>query len=282
MIPRANITNWRSQAPWMTDEQVEQDLILSRILVEIFSDNILNDALAFRGGTALHKLFLPTPGRYSEDIDLVRTEVGSIKNIIDRIRSKLDVWLGIPSSKRNVGCFTLYYKFTASTAIAPLMRIKIEINTREHESKFSLQQRRFMVENPWFSGVTSIKTYLLEELLGTKLRALYQRKKGRDLFDLFLMLQMFPDLNINNVLQVFDFYLEKQNIKITRAQFEKNLYEKLQDDFFQKDMTLLLNYKVASDFSDFKIVADKVYHSLVKGLAGAPWKQQSKLLDLIS
>ena len=53
---------------WPDDIQVEQDLILSRILMEIFSDPFLNKELAFRGGTALHKLFFSPPARYSEDI----------------------------------------------------------------------------------------------------------------------------------------------------------------------------------------------------------------------
>lgn len=60
MIPRAFITEWRSHVSWSTDAQVEQDLILSRALVDIFSDDLIAKNLAFRGGTALHKLFSKT------------------------------------------------------------------------------------------------------------------------------------------------------------------------------------------------------------------------------
>ncbi|MEM6642617.1 MAG: nucleotidyl transferase AbiEii/AbiGii toxin family protein [Bacteroidota bacterium] len=42
----------------------------------------------------------------------------------------------------------------------------------------------FEVENDWFSKQAQIRTYNLNELLGTKLRALHQRSKWRDLFDL--------------------------------------------------------------------------------------------------
>jgi predicted nucleotidyltransferase component of viral defense system len=42
----------------------------------------------------------------------------------------------------------------------------------------------FKVKNQWFNGSCKIATYQLYELVGTKLRALYQRKKGHDLFDL--------------------------------------------------------------------------------------------------
>ena len=82
MIPLAQIIQWRQTAPWSDDMQVEQDLILSRAIVEIFSNPFLAEQLAFRGGTALHKLFFSPAARYSEDIDLVRTSKGGIKEII--------------------------------------------------------------------------------------------------------------------------------------------------------------------------------------------------------
>ena len=85
MIPVAFITEWRSRAPWPEDAQVEQDLLLSRVLVEIFSDDALGAALAFRGGTALNKLHLDKPSRYSEDIDLVQLGPGPIGDIINTL-----------------------------------------------------------------------------------------------------------------------------------------------------------------------------------------------------
>ncbi len=78
MIPRDYVTEWRAHAPWVDDAQVEQDLVISRALVELFSDPMLCDRLAFRGGTALHKLFLRPPARYSEDIDLVQVRPAPI------------------------------------------------------------------------------------------------------------------------------------------------------------------------------------------------------------
>jgi hypothetical protein len=64
MIPGAMLLEWHHVHPWPDMVQVEQDLILSRALVEIFQNPILAEHLAFRGGTALHKLFLPEPLRY--------------------------------------------------------------------------------------------------------------------------------------------------------------------------------------------------------------------------
>jgi len=70
LIPRDYITEWRQHAPWTEDGQVEQDLIISRAVIELFSDEFLAEELRFRGGTALNKLHFPEPLRYSEDIDL--------------------------------------------------------------------------------------------------------------------------------------------------------------------------------------------------------------------
>ena len=89
MIPRAHITAWRAHAPWPSNEQVEQDLVLSRALVAIFSQKTVTDRAVFRGGTALHKLFSGAARRYSEDIDLVQIEPGGIGPIIDRIQGIL-------------------------------------------------------------------------------------------------------------------------------------------------------------------------------------------------
>jgi predicted nucleotidyltransferase component of viral defense system len=289
MISLSHIIKWRDHANWVTDEQIEQDLILSRILVEIFSDNLLKNELAFRGGTALHKLFFNPAARYSEDIDLVRTSTGPIKMIIDAIRDRPDNWLGQPTSKRNEGRFTLYYSFIAETPTAPAMKIKIETNTREHASLFGSHDKEFQIDNPWFSGRANIKTYLLEELLGTKLRALYQRKKGRDLFDLALALSTTPNLDIAKVIRSFDFYLAQEDKKISRAQFEENFFAKIQDIAFLNDMKQLAqpskrpDAKLPATFVsgglDMKKAAKDVYENFITQLPGNPWKSK-KFTDI--
>ncbi|MBU1743247.1 MAG: nucleotidyl transferase AbiEii/AbiGii toxin family protein, partial [Proteobacteria bacterium] len=103
MIPRANITAWRSVAPWPDNAQVEQDLVISRALVEMFRHPVVADQAVFRGGTALHKLFVQPPGRYSEDIDLVQREGGPIGPLANAIREMLDPWLGQPKWKVGEG-----------------------------------------------------------------------------------------------------------------------------------------------------------------------------------
>ena len=75
MIPTAYIQEWTAATPWPDPRQIEQDLIISRALCDIFNEPLLADRLAFRGGTAINKLLFRQPLRYSEDIDLVQ-EIG--------------------------------------------------------------------------------------------------------------------------------------------------------------------------------------------------------------
>jgi predicted nucleotidyltransferase component of viral defense system len=89
MIPQAHIMEWSQQVPWQNNEQVEQDLVICRALVEIFSDERLAGSLAFRGGTALHKLYLHPQPRYSEDIDLVQIRTEPIKETVQRLQAAL-------------------------------------------------------------------------------------------------------------------------------------------------------------------------------------------------
>lgn len=271
MIPMANIIEWRENSPWIATEQIEQDLILSRVLIELYSDPILREKIIFRGGTALHKLFISPPARYSEDIDLVQIEPGPIGPCLYAIRQKLDPWLGIPTWKLKTGRVVLYYRFNPEGFSPRPMRVKIEINTREHFNHFDLIDVEHTFENSWFSGAASIKTFCLEELLGTKLRALYQRKKGRDLFDLFVVTNFYPDLDFGKVIEAFQRYISNDQQTISRAEFEANLMIKLEDSVFKSDINPLLSEAILSTY-DFAKSADMVLTNFISKLPGEPWK----------
>lgn len=239
MIPRAHVTAWRAAAPWPVDAQVEQDLVLSRALVVLYSRPAVAKALAVRGGTALHKLVLPRPGRYSEDIDLVQIAPGPIGPLLDAVREALDPWLGAPGRKQTAEGATLVYRFDSSGLPVQPMRLKVEINTREHGSQAPMRGQNFAVSNPWFEGSANVVTYAPEELLGTKLRALYQRKKGRDLFDLWQALSLMQ-VDDGGVVAMFGEYLQRDGTRITRAQFERNLVQKERMPEFLGDILPLL------------------------------------------
>lgn len=268
MIPRANITAWRRAAPWGDNAQVEQDLVLSRAIVELFSRPALAEKAAFRGGTALHKLFFEPPGRYSEDIDLVQRTGEPIGPLVDEIRAALDPWLGSPKWKAGQGRFTLYYRFETTFTPVVQMRVKVEINTREHFALQGFASRQLTIENPWFTGEARVVSYTLPELLGTKLRALYQRKKGRDLFDLWLALDH-ADFDSTLLVEAFEQYMNFGGTPATRAQFEANMAAKLADASFLTDVHPSLRtglvYEPAEAWS-------RVHAAVITRLPGEPWK----------
>lgn len=240
MIPKADIAEWRDHIKWKSDTQVEQDLILSRILVILFNNPLISQKLVFRGGTALHKLFLTPPVRYSEDIDLVQKEPEGIGETMGTLRKILNPLLGNPKTKQKQGGVTFIYKVKSEIPPAAPLRIKIEINTREHFSVYDIIEKKFNVQSRWFSGECNIVTYSLEELLASKLRALYQRSKGRDLFDLWYGLE-YGKANESQIISAFKRYMEFSGSKITIQLFRENLEEKLKNPLFLNDTAPILH-----------------------------------------
>lgn len=240
MIPKPYIAKWQEQAPWKQFYQVEQDLVISRTLVEIFSDDFLRENLAFRGGTALHKLYLNPAPRYSEDIDLVQIKEGPIKPIMQRLNEVITFFEEKRSTKVGGHGAKALYRFTSEYENIRL-RLKLEINCKEHFKVLEWVDFPFKVESDWFTGSADIRTYSINELLGTKLRALYQRSKVRDLFDLDYS-RLNIDLDIEQIIKCFKEYttFSTGNRPPSQKEFLMNIEEKEQDPNFIGDMEALL------------------------------------------
>jgi predicted nucleotidyltransferase component of viral defense system len=167
---------------------------------------------------------------------------------------------------------TVIYRFDTSFEPVTRMRLKVEINTREHFSVLGVQHVPFEVENPWFTGSTNVSTYAIDELLCTKLRALYQRKKGRDLFDVWLALDQ-GHIDPATLLTCFERYMTEDGRTVTRAQFEANLAQKRKQPDFRDDVGPILR----PGFSwDFDAGLDSVLEGIVARLPGDPWKGEDQ------
>jgi len=217
MIPEMYIEQWKENAPWVTLSMIEQDMVISRALVALYNEPKISNALAFRGGTALNKLFIQPAARYSEDLDFVQIASEPIGGTIDAIRNVMDEWMGDPKRKLTERSAKLIYRYKAIDNTTA--KLKIEINTTEHFQIESLQKYPFSISSEWFGGEASIVSYTLDELMGTKLRALYQRRKGRDLFDLWFVLDK-GMIDVDKVISVFEAHCVKYKDPITRAMFE--------------------------------------------------------------
>ena len=264
MIQESFIREWSEMAPWLKNEMVEQDLIICRALVSIFSDDFLRENLAFRGGTALHKLFLQPQPRYSEDIDLVQIKPGPIKPIMFRLGEVLE-WLPNRTTQQKKHSNKLLFRVDSEIPPIQQIRLKVEINCFEHFNVLGLQEVPFKVESSWFTGEAKLTTYHLEELVGTKVRALYQQKKGRDLFDLYTALTT-RELDVDKVLECYRKYIE---FVVDRApsykEFVQNMELKMQDEEFLDDVKPLLRPEISFDPH---VAYSLVYEKLIDRMPG--------------
>lgn len=241
MIPKPYIAKWKDHAPWTSNEQVEQDLIISRTLIALFSDEFLSENLAFLGGTALHKLYLNPAPRYSEDIDLVQIKEGPIKPILQRIDEVVTFFEEDRVVKPKANNNTILYRFNSEYSPEIRLRLKIEINCREHFNLLGWILVPFSIKSEWFSGQCDITTYHLDELLGTKLWALYQRKKGRDLFDIYYGDQH-AELDYEKIIHCYNEYMKFVVGKLpTQKEFLLNMEQKRKSPQFIGDMEGLLS-----------------------------------------
>jgi len=262
MIPTDHISEWTGTAPWPNTRDVEQDLILCRAVVAIHSDPILAQKLAFRGGTAIHKLYLTPPSRYSEDIDLVRITPEPIGQTLDRLKAALS-FPGKPKVKQKMSNNVLLCKFESEPEPRVPRRLKIEINCKEHRAVIGYEKVRYSVRSGWFSGEANLTTYTLDELIGTKIRALCQRSKGRDLFDLYRAVKS-EKVHVESALKCFREYLMDANIPVPpRRVFADNLEAKMDVPGFRMDLHPILRDGIDYDIDEaFRVVMDEVISHL--------------------
>jgi predicted nucleotidyltransferase component of viral defense system len=276
LIPRAYLQEWSARAPWPDLRQVEQDLVICRALCDLFNAPGLKGRIAFRGGTAINKLLFRQPLRYSEDIDLVQVRPEPIGPAVDAVREAL-TWLG--KCNRNQAGHSMHLTFRFAPEVAPdtVLNLKVEINTREHASVLGLKKYPFEVVNGWHQAKTEIASFEPEELFGTKLRALLQRRQGRDLFDLNEGLRQLG-LDARKVIACFDHYLELEGHPISRAEAEQRMLEKLTKNLTE-DVDPLLPSGVRFSDDDAIEAFGRVWKELVIRIKGDAWKLTDKAVQ---
>lgn len=277
MIDLPVLIAWRSRAPWPDPVQVEQDLLLSRLMIEIANDEVLGPELVMRGGTCFHKLHLPTPLRYSEDLDYVRRTRSGIKHItsaLGRIAKKLELNVGRRELAGQMA--RIYFDAVPAEGIGRI-RIKVEINIVETESHQETTTINHSIDTSWWSGESAIPTFNMSELMATKFRALYQRRKGRDLFDLWLGLNH-PDVESDAVISGFNHYMGDGAFSF--PELRDNLIAKLGSSEFRSDVPSLVS-DVPADYHPDR-AAEVVLRELGLRLRNAPSLEEFQLSSLES
>lgn len=255
MITLQEITPWRATAPWANDLMVEQDYLLSQAVELIFKDPKLSRQLAMRGGTVLHKGHLAPSSRYSEDIDLVLVANRSHKGIREDVTAALKPLLGRPVESlettvrlavRNLVSKSkiarLVYRYSPASQMAAMADLKVEVNLNEQKALYPLTLVGIDVPSPSGPVKANVVSYDLDEMLGTKLRALLQRDHGRDLFDLWYAWTVSEapgseaKVNPARVGEAFRFYMNQEGSTFSRDEFAAELARRMTSEKFLRDM----------------------------------------------
>ncbi|MDX1622298.1 MAG: nucleotidyl transferase AbiEii/AbiGii toxin family protein [Nitriliruptorales bacterium] len=248
MIPRPVLAAWRRRTPWRDDLQVEQDLLLSALAITVATNETTGPHLVWRGGTCLHKLHLEQARRYSEDLDYVLVGEVDHGDVLYELR-QVSVQRGLEPQKEEVSPRAVKLWSSAEATAGGTITVKFEVNCDDRDPLFDLQRLPHSIETRWWEGGADILTFDPCELVGTKFRALAQRRKGRDLSDLWLARRELG-LDDERLAAAADHYLEHEGI--TPGQLRARLAEHLEDQDFVNDLDEL----VVTPYEGFDVVTE--------------------------
>ena len=253
-LTRRDVIAHQASVPWPLQRQVEQDLLLCLAMAALFDDEFLRSQIAMRGGTLLHKVHLAPAARYSEDIDLVvygdRPDAHiakAIQRVLGGVFGKPtdSIWNTFQLAIRNVvkpsRVLRLTYSVSSVSEPGTTLNIVVEANVTERKPHRAIVQIPFEFKYRDATIRSALNGYDLHEMLGTKMRALFQRKRGRDLFDLYWALtRATPSVDPAIVVDSFRHYLEREGVSAARSEFIAILDSHLADRGFCNDMLPLL------------------------------------------
>jgi len=261
-LTQRDILAHQQQVPWPNLRQIEQDLLLCRAMTALFDDEFLKTQIAMRGGTLLHKVHLAPASRYSEDIDLV--VIGDrpdehVRKAINRVllgvlgRPTSSAWQAVKLAVRNAVKPSkvlrgIYRVPSVTDPRGRPLEIVIEANVTERKSyrPISLLPFSYLFRDEMVA--TTVNGFEIHEMLGTKMRALFQRRRGRDLFDLYWALtEAGTPVNPAEIIELFLYYLQQEGTVATRDEFIGLLQSHLNDRGFLTDMNALLRTGIAYD-----------------------------------
>ena len=185
MIPLPEIQARRAQRRSWTLDEVEQDMLLDRLVVEIADDSYLAGALVLKGGTCLHKLWLPEPWRYSKDLDYERTEDAPMGPIFDKLRAA-GLRAGFTQKPRtSPGKLLSHVVYRGTFFDGATMSIGIDVPTSPPAAAARSTRRKLTVQDSGYTGTADVVAVVPEEIIASKAAAIFGRMQPRDAFDVW-------------------------------------------------------------------------------------------------
>lgn len=150
-----------------------------------------------------------------------------------------DVIVGVRNMVSSSRIIRQSYAFTPTQQGAPKAKLKVEVNCSAHDPVYKIVTIPFDTG----SGIVDLKTYDIDEMLGTKMRALFQRDQSRDIFDLNRALTDPTPLyrpDPDRIVFAFRKYMTDEGSKVDVDAFRRNLSRKLTMPSFRDDMNQML------------------------------------------
>lgn len=245
----------------------ELDYRLVHALSAIYGSSFLKERLCVKGGTAINKLYLKETSRLSVDLDFnhigskeqVAKEKRNLREKITELLKAQDPSYSVTHTKRKYEQTTL--KIGYRTVGGTPQNFKLEIS---HVERFPiLEPVEKQLETS--EGRFGISTYQLEELTATKLRALFERLKGRDIYDLYFVSELKPRPEAISTRKLFLYYFYRSKKVFNPKVYFRNLDEKYKSGRYIDDVSKFV--KPTVQFS-FKAATEHVisYYSFLEEL----------------
>jgi predicted nucleotidyltransferase component of viral defense system len=280
------LRNWADEGGIPDLTLAELDYRLVHALHAIYTDPFLRDRLHLKGGTALNKLYLPGASRLS--VDLHFNAIGTKEQVLQErtpIGEAIAAALEQQDNSYDLTYRGRYDQLTVYARFAPLsgtarQRLKLEVSFIERLAIMGRVEHS-PVPSP-FDEPLAINTYHVEELTSTKLRALHDRRKCRDIYDLFRIADL--DLNQAAVRKMVLYYFYRANKVFHYPTFVSNLELKIAERGFRDDVRALIRHGTQLDWETvcqevlarFEFLGDlddrdQLFLDLVKFLLGKPY-----------
>jgi hypothetical protein len=178
---------------------------------------------------------------------LIRVLEPTFGRPIGRILTKIQLAVRNPAQPSTID--RLIYEYVPTFRPPDTMKIKVEVNFNERRPCYAIVDLAYSPPLDGLNGSLVLKSYDLDEMLGTKMRALLQRTQGRDLFDLdraclrhdeAVAVGIGPLVVPQRVVGAFATYMEREGVRIKRAEYEAALRAKCRNRAFRNDMTKVL------------------------------------------
>lgn len=171
---------------------VEKDYVLGWILYGIYSSRLSN-CLAFKGGTALSKVYFPGEWRLSEDLDFTLIGKNNLENFVSTLSDEVPEIIaknsGVPIVLSKPPFVNSSYLQSRFQYTGPICKntVKIEIS----QEKFLGDVATMTVPQRFDYPVFSVKAYTLDNILSEKIRTLIERGKVKDYYDVWKLLKIY-------------------------------------------------------------------------------------------